>query len=104
MAAINIDGLTLHSLLKLPFTYSDYKKLNGEEQKFLQSNFKNLKFFIIDEMSMIGARMLFVIEQRCREIFPDCNELFGGLNIYLLGNYLIIKLIIIKLVIIKCNY
>lgn len=36
---------------------------------------------------MIGARMLFQIEQRCRKIFPAIDEPFGGLHVYFFGDF-----------------
>lgn len=36
---------------------------------------------------MMGTRMLFQIEKRCREIFPNVDDLFGGLNVYLFGDF-----------------
>ena len=36
---------------------------------------------------MIGVRLLYQIEKRCREIFPTIKEPFGGLNIYLIGAF-----------------
>ncbi|XP_067136070.1 uncharacterized protein [Centruroides vittatus] len=48
---------------------------------------KSLKFIIIDEMSMIGARMLYMNERRLNEINPEKDEPFGGFVIYLLGDF-----------------
>jgi len=87
MAAINIKGNTLHSLFKLPLQTSTYKPLTPHSTRQLQLKFKNLKFIIIDEMSLIGARMLSQIEKRCREMFPNSDEPFGGLCVYLFGDF-----------------
>ena len=39
-------------------------------------------------MSLIGLRTLYQIESRCREIFAnEIDEPFGGLIIYLFGDY-----------------
>ncbi|XP_074596278.1 ATP-dependent DNA helicase Pif1-like [Brevipalpus obovatus] len=86
-AAINIDGNTIHSLLRLPIVSSKFKHLNGESAQKFQNELKSMKFIIIDEMSMIGARMLYMIEKRLREINPERDEAFGGIFIYLFGDF-----------------
>ena len=88
MASVNIDGLTLHYLLRLPVNYKLFSKLENQNAKKFQTDLKDLKFLIIDEMSLIGLRTLFQIESRCREIHAnEIDEPFGGIIIYLLGDY-----------------
>lgn len=86
-AAINIEGSTIHSLLHLPLCANRFRSLNGEARTKYQSELRTLKFIIIDEMSMIGARMLYMIERRLREIQPEVNEPFGGIFVYLFGDF-----------------
>lgn len=86
-AAINVEGRTIHSLLRLPLYSSQFKALVGDNAARFQREMSGLRFLIIDEMSMIGARMLFQIEQRCREIFPEIDEPFGGLHVYFFGDF-----------------
>ncbi|XP_067131711.1 ATP-dependent DNA helicase pif1-like [Centruroides vittatus] len=38
-------------------------------------------------MSMVGARMLYMIERRLREINPEKDEPFGGFFVYLFGDF-----------------
>lgn len=88
MAAVNIEGKTLHSLFKLPYTYNSFEKLKPDQVEHLRSKFKNLKFLIIDEMSLVGLRLLYMINHRCQEIFfASRKEPFGGIYIYLFGDY-----------------
>ena len=49
----------------------------------------HLKVLIIDEISFVGADMLYRIHYRLKEIFqtPD-NVLFGGLSVILVGDLL----------------
>lgn len=56
VAAFNIDGHTLHSLLSLP-TKGEYKDLTGERLQQLQHSLADMKYLIIDEMSMVGRKM-----------------------------------------------
>ena len=70
MAAINIGGCTLHSRFSLPLNSSTFTELTNETLRNFQIRNKNLKFLIMDEMSMIGARMLHNIEKRRSCIFP----------------------------------
>ena len=52
MAAVNVNGKTFHSLLQLPVNYKKFGLLENQKAKKLQSDLKNLKFLIIDEMSL----------------------------------------------------
>ena len=57
-------------------------KKNNEQAKKLQIELKILKFLIIDEMPLIGLRILYQIKSRCRETHAnEINELFGGITI-----------------------
>ena len=57
VAAFNVDGNTLHSLLSLP-TVGEFKNLEGERLHHLQQSLADMKYLIIDEMSMVGRKML----------------------------------------------
>src|SRR5436305_2005654 len=87
VAAFNIQGRTIHSLLRLPvrktFTPVSPTTLSG-----MQDDFKDCEFLIIDEKSMIGLGTLHRIDQRLRQIFPTRqDEWFGGLNVLLCGDF-----------------
>ena len=86
-AAINIEGSTIHSLLHFPMVSSKFQPLNGEAKTNFQNEMKELKFIIIDEMSMIGAQILFMIERRLRETQPGVDEPFGGVFVYFFGDF-----------------
>lgn len=53
VAAFNVDGHTLHSLLGLP-TKGEYKDLTGEHLQNLQHSLADMEYLVIDEMSMVG--------------------------------------------------
>jgi ATP-dependent DNA helicase PIF1 len=47
----------------------------------------HIKYLIIDEKSMIELKILGIIDERLREIFPSNNmETFGGLNVVITGD------------------
>ena len=50
-AANNIGGSTLHSLLHL----MNPEEMKGQQLKMMQNKFKNIRYLIIDEYSMVGA-------------------------------------------------
>lgn len=86
-AAINIGGNTLHSEFKLSLNPESISPLEGSRQKAFQIQTKNLKFLIIDEMSMIGAKHLWQLNCRLSEINPESDEDFGGLYVYFFGDF-----------------
>ena len=69
VAAFNVDGHTLHSLLSLP-TKGDYKDLNGEHLHKMQQHLAGMKYLIIDEMSIVGRKMFGQVDKRLRQVFP----------------------------------
>jgi ATP-dependent DNA helicase PIF1 len=89
VAAFNIQGRTLHSLLRLPVR-GHFNPLEAMPNVLarLQEEWKNIRFFIIDEKSMIGLKVFRQIDSRLREIFPAASDLpFGGLHIILMGDF-----------------
>ena len=85
-AAFNINGCTIHSLLKLPIGSRGNKALTGESLVRLQNNLKGISYIIIDEYSMLGQAMLGWIDRRCRQATGKTDEVFGGLSIILVGD------------------
>lgn len=84
---MNIEGKTIHSLFRIPYSFKDFGPLNGETGRKYQLEQGNLKFLIIDEMSMIGVRLLAMIEKRCRELRTEIDEPFGGIHVFLFGDF-----------------
>ena len=78
VATCNIEGYTLHSLLSLP-TKGEYKDLEGEHLHHMQQSLAGMEYLIIDEMSMVGRKMLGQVDKRLRQVFPHhADQLFGG--------------------------
>ena len=87
VAAFNIVGQTLHSLFRLPVKQKT-SDLSTATLQSLQALFQDIRFVIIDEKSMIDLKILSIIDDRLRLIFPDMSDqAFGGLNILLCGDF-----------------
>jgi ATP-dependent DNA helicase PIF1 len=88
VAAFNINGATIHSTLSIPITTNKHLDINGEKLKQLQDRLQNVRYVIIDEKSMVGRRMLGLIDMRLRQAFPEHNnEPFGGRSVIILGDF-----------------
>ena len=87
-AAFQVGGVTIHSLFLLGIELSRYQDLSPERRRTLQNNFKNTHCLFIDEMSMLGLRMLVQIDTRLREAMSEHAENpFGGLIVVLFGDF-----------------
>ncbi|MEM6830946.1 MAG: DEAD/DEAH box helicase, partial [Bacteroidota bacterium] len=103
IAAINAGGVTLHSLLQLPFgtfipesipsSFSSTRvntpqtlfretKFNATKRKLIQE----LELLIIDEVSMLRADLLDCIDHTLRYLRKIPNRPFGGLQILFIGD------------------
>ena len=85
MASFNICGKTLHSTLKLPVRKSNHRDLQGASLQQLQLQMRGKHYVIIDEMSMIGHRMMAWIDKRLRRASGKLDCPLGGFSIILLG-------------------
>jgi hypothetical protein len=86
VAAFNIVGKTLHSLLRLPVKKKS--DLSNSSLQSLQAQFHDTRFLIIDEKSMVDLKTLSLIDDRLRAIFPHHSDrYFGGLNVILCGDF-----------------
>ena len=87
VAAFNVHGCTLHSLLSLP-TRGEFKDLEGDRLQSLQQSFAEVKYIIIDEMSMVGRKMFGQVDKRLRQAFPHhADEVLGGCSCLLFGDF-----------------
>ncbi len=87
VAAFNVDGFTLHSLLDLP-TRGEFKDLDGNRLQRLQQHLTGVKYLIVDEMSMVGRKLFGQVDNRLRQAFPHhSNEVLGGCSCILFGDF-----------------
>jgi ATP-dependent DNA helicase PIF1 len=92
VAAHNFKGTTLHRMFKVPIQVtpgqSVCQNLSSASLTALQALYRNKKYLIIDEKSMIGINMLTCIDHRLRQIFPERrDEPWGGVNTFLCGDF-----------------
>ena len=89
-AAINIKGQTLHSAFG--FTFGDeHYSLSDKTRDTKRAKFKNLRFIIIDEISMVKSDQLYQLDLRLREITMRPNEVFGGVALFFFGDIMQLK-------------
>ncbi|MEP1460317.1 helix-turn-helix domain-containing protein [Ekhidna sp.] len=103
IAAINAEGVTLHSLLQLPFgvfipediPFSDRNiQVNTPSSLFKDAKFgaqkrkliNELELLIIDEVSMLRADLLDCIDHTLRRLRKRRFDPFGGLQILFIGD------------------
>lgn len=87
VAAFNVQGYTLHSLLHLP-TKGEFKNLEGEQLQQLQDSLAGVKYIIIDEMSMVGRKLFGQVDSRLRQAFPhSADVVLGGCSVLLFGDF-----------------
>ena len=78
MAASNIDGVTLHSAVKLNFG-NNYIPLSDKNRDLLRHKFQNVRILIIDEFSMVKSNQLYQLHQPLCEIKQSTLPL-GGIS------------------------
>ena len=87
VAAFNVDGHTLHSLLHLP-TKGEFKDLQGEQLSKIQQSLAGVEYLIIDEMSMVGRKMFGQVDKRLHQVFPhQSDQVLGGCSVLLFGDF-----------------
>ena len=89
-AAVNIKGQTLHSAFGFSFGDEHYS-LADKTRDIKRTTFKNLRFLIIDEVSMVKADQLYQLDLRLREITMRPNKLFGGIALFFFGDIMQLK-------------
>ncbi len=95
IAAVNVGGQTLHSFFHLPLRpvlpddpefapgrLRDRLKLSGKAIKL----FKEIELIVIDEISMVRADMIDLIDRILRTFGGDRRKPFGGKQLLLVGD------------------
>lgn len=94
LAAININGQTIHSFFNFPFNLIDKKEVRKQLQEKNKEIIKQLKVLIIDEVSMVTPNIIDEIDKIMRKI-RDVDEPFGNCSILLVGDLLQLPPIVI---------
>ena len=86
-AAFLINGSTLHSSFALPIVQfgGSMPELSEDIANTIRTELFNLKLLIIDEISMVGSRVLHQVDTRLRQIM-GLNKSFGGVSVLLVGD------------------
>ncbi|XP_068211735.1 uncharacterized protein [Palaemon carinicauda] len=92
LAASNIGGQTLHSVLKLPVEQVDkqtvkYHQLRKRHLDQTRQVMTDMKALVIDEISMVSNSILLFINLRLQEVFGNA-KFFGGKCILAFGDLL----------------
>lgn len=87
IAAINANGVTMHSFFQLPFHpfLPDAPSMSSEVSDTNKEIIRELELLIIDEVSMVRADMLDAIDYRLRKVRQN-SEPFGGVQLLLIGD------------------
>ncbi len=87
VAAFNVAGQTLHSLLDLP-TKGEFKDLEGDRLQHLQQRLSQVTYLIIDEISMVGRKLFGQVDRRLRQAFPNAaDDVLGNCSCLLFGDF-----------------
>ncbi len=88
IAATHIGGMTIHSWsgigIKNRLTNYDLDKITSTE--YLAKRIRWTKVLIIDEVSMLSADTLVMVDQVCRAVKQN-EEPFGGIQVVLVGDF-----------------
>ena len=80
------DGATINSTFDLYFGH-EYKPLTDEKMALFRSELEELKFLIVDEMSMVSSDYMYKMHHRLTDIFQN-DQPFGGIGIMFVGDLL----------------
>ncbi len=84
-AADNIEGTTIHNYFKLPYNYMNEDILVFADEN-LKTKLKKLDAILIDEVSMVSAHNLNIIDKILRKALNP-NQVFGGLQLIVTGDF-----------------
>ena len=80
-------GDTIHGALKFMLSDNGDRNLSHDNEGKLANHLSEVKVLIIDEISMVGSKMLLKINNRLKRILG--NEMhFGGLSVITTGDFL----------------
>lgn len=89
VAATHMNGMTIHSWagfgIKYELTDSDLLQLF--RKGYLSDRLKLTKVLIIDEVSMLHAFQLDLVDKICRAFRPEHHLPFGGMQVILCGDF-----------------
>ncbi|WP_216934991.1 AAA family ATPase [Acinetobacter sp. BY484] len=88
IAATHMNGMTIHTWagigIKDFLSEEDLKRM--KERKYLKEHLENAQVLIIDEISMLHAKQLNLVNQVLK-YFKDSDEAFGGIQVIVAGDF-----------------
>ncbi len=88
IAATHMNGMTIHTWagigIKDRLTDDDLKRM--KERKYLKEHLENAQVLIIDEISMLHAKQLNLVNQVLK-YFKESDEAFGGIQVIVAGDF-----------------
>ena len=88
IAATHMNGMTIHTWagigIKDFLSEADLK--NMKERKYLKDHLENAQVLIIDEISMLHAKQLNLVNQVLK-YFKESDEAFGGIQVIVAGDF-----------------
>jgi ATP-dependent exoDNAse (exonuclease V) alpha subunit len=87
IAGFHIGGITLHSAVSLPVQAHNRADLSGNSLARLQQQLKDVKYIIIDEVSMLGQKGMEWLDRRLKQASGNMDTPFGGYSIILIGDF-----------------
>ncbi|PAF44643.1 AAA family ATPase [Helicobacter sp. 11S02629-2] len=86
VAALNIDGVSLHSFFKLPLSdFFVFEEILQTPRRRLKNILAKIDLIVIDEISMVRADMLDAIDLLCKQA-RNSTKPFGGIQMLLVGD------------------
>ncbi|XP_069109665.1 ATP-dependent DNA helicase PIF1-like [Argopecten irradians] len=83
-AAYNIGGTTIASAFHKKM-YQTQQHMHADELNSLRTKFRNLSVVIIDEISMVGNKLLTFINERLQQVKGKKTD-FGGISVIAVGD------------------
>ncbi len=88
IAATHMNGMTIHTWagIGIKDTLSDDDLKRMKERKYLKEHLENAQVLIIDEISMLHAKQLNLVNQVLK-YFKESDEAFGGIQVIAAGDF-----------------
>ena len=88
IAATHMNGMTIHTWagigIKDALSDDDLKRM--KERKYLKEHLENAQVLVIDEISMLHAKQLNLVNQVLK-YFKESDEAFGGIQVIAAGDF-----------------
>ena len=88
IAATHMNGMTIHTWAGIGIKdfLSDADLKNMKERKYLKEHLENAQVLIIDEISMLHAKQLNLVNQVLK-YFKESEDAFGGIQVIVAGDF-----------------